>query len=176
MTEDRENFNYYSSIQSLNDSNHMLDEKHKLHPQRYTDDYKKFKGIIADNKYKSGNTYFDDRPHPNHKWLPDNKFVFTGLLLLLAILTAVNIFTNKNRKRMLKLLWDSHLNRLQILAIFLFVAYAFIFYPPISYMVVACKIGLYTMIIALCAYLQIPFIPFWITHFFVYFSQNFIII
>ena len=151
--------------------------QHLFHDvKKKTKDYKKLKEIIDSNKFKSDNTYFDDGPHPNHKWLPDNKFVFSGLLLLLGILTAVNIFTNKTRMKMLKLLWKSHLNRWQILAIFLFVCYAFVFYPPISYMVVACKIGLYAMIIALCAYLQIPFIPFWITHFFVYFSQNFIII
>jgi hypothetical protein len=144
--------------------------------KKKTKDYKKLQYIMDSNKFKADNTYFDDSPHPNHKWLPDNKFVFSLLLLLLALLTALNIFTNKTRMKKLKLLWKSDLNRWQILAIFLFVAYAFIFYPPISYMVVACKIGLYAMIIALCAYLQIPFIPFWITHFFVYFSQNFIIV
>jgi len=176
MTEDKQNLNYHSSIQSLNNSNNMSVKKHKLHTQRDTDDYKKFKGILEDNKFKSDNNFFDDGPHPDHKWLPDNKFVFSGLLLLLVIVTGFHIFTNKNRKKMLKLLWDSHLNRWQMLTIFLFVSYAFVFYPPVSYMVIACKIGLYAMIIALCAYLQIPFIPFWITHFFVYFSQNFIII
>ena len=160
--------------EKLNNSNSQ--KPTRRHPQRYTDEYRKLRGILEDNKFKTKNSYFDDSPHPDHKWLPDNKFIFTGLLVFLIIITSITILSSKTRINLLKLLWKSPMNRFEMIAIILFVFYAFTFYPPVSYMVVACKIGLYAMIIALCAYLQIPFIPFWITHFFVYFSQNFIII
>lgn len=61
---------------------------------------------------------------------------------------------------------------INLILIAIFVVFVFVFFEKNSEMIKATKMGLYATIVAFCAYLQLPFIPFWITHFFIYFNIN----
>ena len=147
-----------------------------LNNKRSSKDNKELIKVIQSRSGRNETSYFEIGPHLDHKWLPDNKYIFTGLLILLIMVTIANIYINKNKFKKLKLLFGNPINIWQIVIISLFITYSFYYFEPNSFMVIGTKMGFYAIIISLCAFLEIPFIPFWVTHFFIYFSQNFIII
>ena len=98
-----------------------------------------------------------------------------SLLVILSIIIGLLAVIVPDSRYLLRL-WNYfnfkknpwHIINLILIGIFVF--FVFIFFEDNSDMIKATKMGLYATIVAFCAYLQLPFIPFWITHFFIYFN------
>jgi hypothetical protein len=120
--------------------------------------------------------FFNDKSggHTNHNWLPDNNYVFLISFIILLLSTIWIISTHPLPKKKLNLLLKTRGAKINLGLILVFIVYSFTFFRHDSYMVKATKTGIYAMIIAICAFLEIPLIPFWFTHIMVYFSQDWV--
>ena len=96
-------------------------------------------------------------------------FIIITLLLIVGTLCAVLPFPDKIQKliNFFKSPW--HIANAIIVTIFIILI--LILFPPDSDESLATKTGIYSIIIAFCAFLGVPFVPFWVTHFFIFFNK-----
>ena len=125
---------------------------------------------------RTENMFFKNKigGHPNHGWLPDNNYVFLISFIILLSSTIWIISTHPLPQQKLSLLLKTTSAKFNLGLILIFIVYSFTFFKDDSYMVKATKTGIYAVIIAICAFLEIPLIPFWFTHIMVYFSQDWV--
>jgi len=119
------------------------------------------------NKNKNNN-------NKNNKLISKNKYIFfISFIILLSIISWIHERSHLQKNKILMLLKSRDI-KINLIVIFIFIIYTFIFYKENSYMAIATKTGIYASLIALCAYLDIPLLPFWITHLIVYSTQDII--
>jgi len=120
------------------------------------------------------NMFFDPQKQFkfDHKWLPNTPFIFFISLAVLFGITMWMIIINPRQRYKLNLFIKNTSTKLNLGLILIFIIYSFTFFKPNSFMVKATKAGIYAIIIAFCAFLEIPLIPFWFTHLIFYFSQD----
>tara|TARA_B110000027_G_scaffold45860_1_gene50395 strand:+ start:3703 stop:4080 length:378 start_codon:yes stop_codon:yes gene_type:complete len=108
----------------------------------------------------------------NNKNNKNNKYIFIiSFIILLSIINWIYERSHSQKNKILMLLKSKDI-KINLIVIFIFIIYTFIFYKPNSYMAIATKTGIYASLIALCAYLDIPLLPFWITHLIVYSTHD----
>ena len=123
---------------------------------------------------KLDNMFFKNKKaeHPSDGWLPDNNYVFIISFIILLLSTIWIISTNPLPQEKFRILLQPTSAKLNLGLILIFIVYSFTFFKHDSYMVKATKTGIYAMVIAIFAFLELPLIPFWFTYIMVYFSQD----
>lgn len=128
---------------------------------------------MSNQEKKTKDIFFDESSsHKDHKWLPDNKYIFIISILSLAAIIIWIVERPGLAHEKFKLLLRGTPEKINLILILCFVIFSFTFFGKDSFMLKATKTGLYAMVIAICAFLEIPLMPFWITHVMVYFSQD----
>lgn len=122
--------------------------------------------------YNFQELFFNKNKNKNNK--KNNKYIFfISFIILLSIISWIHERSHLQKNKILMLLKSRDI-KINLIVIFIFIIYTFIFYKENSYMAIATKTGIYASLIALCAYLDIPLLPFWITHLIVYSTQDII--
>jgi len=120
--------------------------------------------------YNFQELFFNKNKNKNNK--KNNKYIFfISFIILLSIISWIHERSHLQKNKILMLLKSRDI-KMNLIVIFIFIIYTFIFYKENSYMAIATKTGIYASLIALCAYLDIPLLPFWITHLIVYSTQD----